>query len=99
MKHAKFARRLSLALALLLTAAALPFGALAAENDMVELVATDVTLDETHFEYTGEEIRPNVTVRVQDTLLTLDKDYSLSFRNNVEVGEAAVVVTGIATSG
>ena len=72
MKHTKFARSVSLMLALLLIAAALPFGTLAAENQMVELVATDVILDETHFEYTGEEIRPNVTVRVQDKLLTLD---------------------------
>jgi hypothetical protein len=62
-------------------------------------VATDITLDETHFEYTGEEIRPNVTVRVQDKLLTLDKDYTLAYKDNVEVGAAAVVVTGIATSG
>ena len=92
-------RALSMTLAMLLACAALPFGAFAAENEMVELVATDITLDETRYEYTGEEIRPNVTVRVQDTLLTLDKDYTLEYRNNIEVGEATVVVTGIATSG
>ena len=99
MKHAKFLPSLSMALALMLICAALPLGALAAETDFVELVATDITLDQTHFEYTGEEIRPNVTVRVNDTLLTLDKDYLLEYKNNIEVGEAAVVVTGIATSG
>ena len=99
MKHSKFLRGFALALALILTTAALPAGALAAETDIVELVATDVTLDETHFEYTGEEVRPNVTVRVKDRLLTLDKDYTLAYKNNIEVGEAAVVVTGIATSG
>ena len=99
MRQTKFTRGLSMALALILLCAALHFGALASETDIVELVATDVTLDETHFEYTGEEIRPNVTVRVKDHLLTLDKDYTLSFKNNVDVGEAAVVVTGIATSG
>ena len=66
MKNFSFRRSLSMALALILLCAALPFGALADENTIVELVATDVTLDETHFEYTGEEIRPNVTVRVQD---------------------------------
>ena len=99
MKQTKFKRCISMVLALLLAAAALPFGALAAEAEIIELVATDITLDETRFEYTGEEIRPNVTVRVKDHLLTLDKDYTLSFRNNVEVGTAAVVVTGIATSG
>lgn len=99
MKHTNRIRGLSLVLALVLLWAALPFGAMAAETDMVELVATDITLDETHFEYTGEEIRPNVTVRVQDHLLTLDKDYTLAYKDNIEVGTAAVVVTGIATSG
>ena len=99
MKHPKILRCLSLALALLLTAAALPAGALAATGEIQELVATNIILDQTHFEYTGEEIRPNVTVRVKDHLLTLDKDYTLEYRDNVEVGTAAVVVTGIATSG
>ena len=88
-----------MALALILLCAALPFGTQAAETGIQELVATDVTLDETRYEYTGEEICPNVTVRVKDQLLTLDKDYTLEYKNNVEVGEAAVVVTGIATSG
>jgi len=93
------ARCLSMALALTLSAAALPFGARATQTDIVELVATDVFLDETNFEYTGQEIRPNVTVRVKDQLLTLDTDYTLAYRDNVEVGTAAVIVTGIATSG
>ena len=99
MNKTKFTRHLSLALALVLMCAALPLGALAAESGIVELVATDITLDETHFEYTGEEIRPNVTVRAAGQLLTLDKDYTLEYQNNVEVGTAAAVVTGIATSG
>ena len=96
MKLSKIQRCAALALALLLTAA-LPLSAQAA--DTVELVATDITLDQTHFEYTGEEIRPNVTVRVAGQLLTLDRDYTLAFQNNVEVGTATVVVTGIAAAG
>ena len=87
-----------MALALLLTIA-LPVTAMADAAETIELVATDITLDETRFAYTGEEIRPNVTVRVKDQLLTLDQHYTLEFKNNVEVGEAAVVVTGIATGG
>ena len=98
MKHATFQRCLAMALALLLTIA-LPVTVMADSGEIIELVATDITLDETHFEYTGEEIRPNVTVRVKDQLLTLDQHYTLEFKNNVEVGEAAVVVTGIATGG
>ena len=99
MKQLTFARGISLVLALILLCAAAPFGAQATATGIVELVATDVTLDETHFTYTGEEIRPNVTVRVQGHLLTLDKDYTLTYKNNVEEGTATVVVTGIATSG
>lgn len=96
MKHPAILR--CLAMVLLLTFA-IPVTAMANTGEIIELVATDITLDETHFEYTGEEIRPNVTVRVKDQLLTLDQHYSLEFKNNVEVGEAAVVVTGIATGG
>lgn len=99
MKQAKFMRSVSLALALLLATAALPFGALAAQTEPHPLEATDILLDETHFEYTGEEIRPNVTVRVKDQLLTLDRDYTLEYKDNVQVGTATVVVTGIEASG
>ena len=98
MKFSNFQRCLGLALALLITAA-LPVTALAEASEPKALVATDVTLDETRFQYTGQEIRPNVTVRVEGQLLTLDRDYTLEFKDNVEVGTAAVVVTGIATAG
>ena len=98
MKLSKFQRCIALALALLLTAA-LPVTAMADTAELTELVATDITLDETRFEYTGQEIRPNVTVRVDDQLLTLDRDYTLEFKNNVEVGTATVTVTGIPEAG
>ena len=98
MKRSKFQRCLATALALLLTAA-VPVTALADSAEPRELVATDITLDQTRFEYTGEEIRPNVTVRVEDHLLTLDRDYTLEYRDNVEVGTAAVVVTAMEGSG
>ena len=94
----KFQRCLGLALALLLSAV-LPVTAMADTTQPTELVATDVTLDETRFEYTGQEIRPNVTVRVGQQLLTLDRDYTLEFRDNVEVGTGAVVVTGLEAAG
>ena len=98
-----FRRSLGLALALMLVLSALPVSALAAspensEFTLIELKATDVTLDETVFEHTGNEIKPNVTVRVEDRLLTLDQDYTLEYADNVEVGEAKVIVTGIATA-
>lgn len=98
-----FRRSLGLVLAMMLVLSALPVTALAAgaentEFTLIKLKGTDVTLDETVFEYTGREIKPNVTVRVEDRLLTLDKDYTLKYENNIEVGTGKVVVTGIATA-
>ena len=90
-------RVVSAALALLLVT---PVTARAAQRTytLIPLEEKDVTLDETVFSYTGEEIRPNVTVRVRDTLLTLDKDYTLTYADNIEVGTGKVIVTGIATA-
>jgi len=98
MNNHLFRRGVTGLLALVLVLPVLCAAALAADP-FIELVATDVTLDETEFTYTGEEIRPNVTVRVNGQLLTLDKDYYLDYADNIEVGEAKVIVTGIATAG
>ena len=102
MKKHFLKRSFGFALALMLVLSALPVTALAAEtpaSDFVELVATDVWLDETVFEHTGREIMPNVTVRVDGPLLTLDKHYKLEYADNIEVGTGKVIVTGVATEG
>lgn len=100
MRTPLFQRRLGIALALALVLAA-PLTAGAEEEAWTPTVLTaeHVTLDKTEFEYTGEAICPNVTVRVENTLLTLDKHYQLEFADNIEVGEGKVIVTGIATGG
>lgn len=93
-------RSVSMALALILLLCAAPVTAMAAEGrfTLIQLEATDVELDGTAFQYTGQEIRPNVTVRVRDTLLTLDRDYTLEYADNIEIGTGKVIVTGIATA-
>ena len=93
-------RSMSMLLALILVLAAVPVTALAAESEftLVELKGTDIILDETALQYTGEEIRPNVTVRVDGKLLTLDQDYTLKYADNIEVGTGKVIVTGIETA-
>lgn len=91
-------RIIALALTLVLAA---PLTARAQDDDQTirELTEEHVTLEKTEYEHTGEEIRPNVTVRVEDTLLTLDMHYSLDFSDNTNVGEGKVIVSGIATGG
>lgn len=100
MRTSLFQRGLGIALALTLLAAA-PLTARAEDSEarLTELTSDHVTLEKTEYEYTGEKIRPNVTVRVEDTLLTLDTHYSLSFADNIEVGTGKVLVSGIATGG
>lgn len=100
MRTSLLQRGLGLALALTLVLAA-PLTARAEESEaqFTELTQDHVSLENTEYEYTGEEIRPNVTVRVEDELLTLDKHYSLDFADNTEVGEGKVIVSGITTGG
>ena len=46
--------------------------------------------------YTGSEVYPDVTVTDGTTILVKDKDYTLTYSNNTNVGEdAKVTVTGI----
>ena len=100
MRTSLMQRGLGLALTLaLMLAAPLTARAEDSEAQLTELTNEHVTLEKTEYEFTGEEIRPNVTVRVEETLLTLDKEYSLAFTDNTEVGEGKVIVTGIATGG
>ena len=44
--------------------------------------------------YTGQEQQPNVTVTLNDNPLTENRDYTLSYSNNTNAGEATVTVTG-----
>ncbi len=91
-----FKRGIGLLLALVLTLGAAPVSANA--FTLVQLKDTDVTLDETVFQYTGEQIKPNVTVRVDGQLLTLDRDYTLEYADNIEIGTGKVIVTGNAAA-
>lgn len=57
-----------------------------------------IRLQEQKFTYTGSEICPDMTVakRTNATeVLTKDKDYSVSYENNVNAGKATITVTGM----
>jgi hypothetical protein len=45
--------------------------------------------------YTGFEIKPVPEVRSKGVKLTKNKDYTLTYRNNIEIGNATVTATGI----
>jgi hypothetical protein len=52
------------------------------------------TLAKTSYEYTGKEIKPDVTIKDGSTTLKKGTDYTVSYSKNKNVGTATVSVTG-----
>lgn len=69
------------------------------EAELTTIIGTDVIIDGYKFPYTGEEIRPEITVTVGGTQLKAEEQYTLTYENNVEVGTASVTVTGVKEAG
>lgn len=44
--------------------------------------------------YTGEEIRPAVTVKIGSVTLQRNVDYTLTYRDNIRPGTASILITG-----
>ena len=61
-----------------------------------DIESSDITatLDPNTFIYTGTAHEPDVTVKDGDVELQLNKDYTLRFENNIDVGTASVYVNG-----
>ena len=54
----------------------------------------DVTLSDDSLKYTGSELKPTVTVRDMENNVTISAgEYSVSYKNNINVGQADVTVT------
>ena len=59
------------------------------------LTNTDITIDDIQATtYTGQAQTPSVTVKDNGTALTLNTDYTVSYSNNVNAGNATVTITG-----
>lgn len=44
--------------------------------------------------YTGKQVKPDLTVRVAGRTLQKDRDYTLTFANNINIGTATVTIKG-----
>lgn len=53
-----------------------------------------VTLSKTTYVYNGQAKKPAVTVRAGSKTLTRNKDYTVTYKNNKNVGTASVIITG-----
>lgn len=66
----------------------------------VEQIQTDISeffmsLSKDEYNFDGKEKKPDVTVVDDDKTLKIDKDYTVTYENNVEIGNASVTVSGI----
>lgn len=73
-------------------------GEVSDNNNFSEITVglTDLEISEISAKcYTGAEIRPEFTVTYQGAALSQSTDYTVTWRNNVKVGTATAVITGI----
>lgn len=62
----------------------------------IDISSAVIELDNTNFDYNGSEIEPEVTsVRLKGVTLSAGKDYEVSYSDNVNVGTAHCIITGI----
>ena len=60
-----------------------------------DITGANVTIPQESYEYTGTEIKPEVTVTLSDgTGLIFGTDYTVSYEDNTDIGTATVNVTG-----
>ena len=62
--------------------------------EKADIATADISDIEGPFGYTGIAWEPTVTVKFNGTALTLGTDYTVSYKDNVNVGTATVTITG-----
>lgn len=73
----------------------MPAMAFAAATDLGTTAAITATIDQNaDLTYTGSEVKPAVAVKNGTTTLTEGTDYTVSYADNTNVGEATATVTG-----
>ncbi len=55
----------------------------------------DIKMESDEYEFSGKEITPAVTVSYDNKILVKDIDYSVAYFDNISIGRAKLVVTGI----
>lgn len=67
------------------------------ELEKVRFATADVTLSTSSYTYNGKARTPQVTVIVEGKTLVKDTDYTVTYKNNTNVGNASVIITGKGT--
>lgn len=54
----------------------------------------NISINGTSYIYTGNEIRPEIKVYYKNKLIKQNSDYELIYQNNIDAGEATIVIRG-----
>ena len=64
------------------------------DNSHCSINSTKILLSATNYEFTGSQIKPTIKVTYGNTVLKLNTDYTVTYKNNISVGTGQVVITG-----
>ncbi|MDE5756402.1 MAG: InlB B-repeat-containing protein [Clostridia bacterium] len=91
-------RRLALIISILLLSAILSLTACnlsgISEALRTEIDKCEITFSAEAYEYTGAEIRPEISVKYINRVLEFGTDYDVEYSDNIEIGNGRVTITG-----
>lgn len=61
----------------------------------IDITVCSVSLSQTNFDYDGTAKEPVVTVKNSSIILKEGEDYTVTYENNVELGTATVIISGL----
>ncbi|SNU08060.1 Uncharacterized conserved protein YkwD, contains CAP (CSP/antigen 5/PR1) domain [Lachnospiraceae bacterium] len=61
----------------------------------VSIEKSVISISNSVYDYTGKEIKPDVSVSLNGAVLKVGEDYSVSYKNNIKAGTATITVSGI----
>lgn len=80
--------------AFLLVLMLIPFAIFATACQSKSINDAQITIEQQTYHYTGSEITPIVTVKIGRKTLEENKDYTVTYENNIALGTASLTVTG-----
>ena len=63
-------------------------------GEKITINESNLTITVKDVDYTGEEVKPEPTVKYENTVLVKNVDYVVGYKNNIEPGEATIIITG-----
>ena len=65
------------------------------DNNRQSIADCSVTLEETTFTYNGSAHKPIPTVKLNNTTLFADQDYTVFYKDNINAGQATIEIVGM----